>query len=259
MAAIERESNAFRTALEFCPPDAAVPTCPQWTADDLLWHLTQVHAFWAEILRSGAITDADSEAIDAAAPQRPLTRSAMLEAFDQHTDALLAELARRSDDEPAWFWLSTATTVGSTRRMQAHEALMHRIDAELAAGGAVSDIDAALAADGIGHVFEMMWAWWGTLPGFGFAPASGPVELRCVDADRSWLVQPGRWQGRGQSGRDYDQPGAILVDSGKAAASFTGTLAELDRWLWGRGPEPSSDGDPASIEAMRAAQSVGMQ
>lgn len=260
LAAIGRESDAFRTALEFCPPDAAVPSCPGWTADDLLWHLTEVHAFWAGILRSGAFTDEESEAIDAAAPQRPLTRSAMLDAFDEHTDALLAELAARNDAEPAWFWLSTAKTVGSTRRMQAHEAMMHRIDAELAAGGEVGDLDAELAGDGISHTFEVMWAWWGTLPGFGFTAASGPVALQATDLGRSWLVQPGRWRGTGHSGKQYDQPGAILAhNGGDPVASFTGTAADLDRWLWGRGPEPASTGDASAIEAMRAAQEVGMQ
>ena len=32
--------------------DTRVPTCPDWTADDLLWHLAEVQWFWGEIVRS---------------------------------------------------------------------------------------------------------------------------------------------------------------------------------------------------------------
>lgn len=49
------------------------------------------------------------------------------------TDLLLGQLARRADDEPAWFWFAADRTVGAIRRMQTHEATVHRVDAELAA------------------------------------------------------------------------------------------------------------------------------
>jgi hypothetical protein len=42
-----------------------------------------------------------------------------------------------------------AVTVSWVARRQAHEALIHRTDAELAAGVTVTRADAALAADGV--------------------------------------------------------------------------------------------------------------
>ena len=52
---------------------------------------------------------------------------------------------------------------------------------------------------------------------------------------------------------------AVLVESGEPAATITGTAEELYRWLWGRGDEPASSGDAASLDALREAQAQGMQ
>ncbi len=255
--AISVQTDLFLEAIARTRPSEWVPTCPDWDADELLWHLTRVHAFWAAILREEARTDADSEAVDGGLPERPGTRQATIEMLRRETADLVAELERRSDDDPAWFWLDTAQTVGSTRRMQAHEAFVHRVDAELTAGIEPSGVDSDLAADGVAHAVSVMWAWWGTLPGFTFEPTAGIVEL-CAPG-QSWLVQPGRWRGVGQSGKEYDQPGAQLVDRGTPAASLTGDAVVLDLWLWGRGPEPAADGDEESLVALREAQQVGMQ
>ena len=256
---IATESERFIAAIEDTQPEDRVPTCPEWSADDLLWHLTEVHGYWAAILREGAQTEAESEAVDASLPARPADRETTVELFNAQTAELLAELGQRADTDPAWFWLETAKTVGSTRRMQAHEALMHRVDAELTAGLESASIEADVAADGIAHAFEVMWAWWGTLPGFGFVEVGGPVELVASDLGRRWLVQPGRWQGTGQSGKHYDQSGAVLIDAGEPIAQVSGTAEQLDRWLWGRGAEPDLSGDAGSLDALRAAQAQGMQ
>lgn len=258
-AVIAAETERFIGAIERSDPSRAVPTCPDWTSDDLLWHLTEVHAFWTRILRDRVQTDAETEAAEASKPPRPDGRAETIALLRDETEALLGELRGREDDEPAWFWLATAKTVGSTRRMQAHEATMHRVDAELVAGLDSAPLDAELAADGVAHALEVMFAWWGTLPGFEFRPAGGAVELAAPDLGRSWLVQPGRWVGVGESGTSYDEPGVVVAGEAEAAASITGTAEALDRWLWGRGPEPSASGDAGSLDGVRAVQAEGMQ
>ena len=62
-----------------------------------------------------------------------LTDEALLARRASATEALLSQLAARADDEPAWFWYSAVQGVGITRRMQTHEATIHRVDAELTA------------------------------------------------------------------------------------------------------------------------------
>lgn len=256
MTAIRRESDRFAEVLTGIERGVRVPTCPDWDADDLLWHLTEVHVLWARVLRDGAQTDADAEALEADAPQRPGDRAAVLRLFAQWTDVLLDELARRPDDDAAFFWLDTARTVGSTRRMQAHEATIHRVDAELAAGLPVSSIDPVLAWDGVRHAVGVMWAWWGTLDGFTF-DSRGLVELR-VDGLEPVLVEVGRWQGVGQSGKTYDVPSARLASSGTPAVTVSGTAEQLDLWLWGRGEEPAASGDDGVLGALREAREQGM-
>lgn len=259
MRAIVEESDRFIRAIQASEPDARVPTCPDWDSDDLLWHLSEVHAFWAGILRDGALTDEECEAVESSKPERPADRSSTIELFRDQTTALVAELDKRQDAEPAWFWLDTAKTVGATRRMQAHEALMHRVDAELTAGIDSAAIDPELAADGIAHAVEVMWAWWGTLPGFEFRPVAGVVELQASDLGRAWQLQPGRWVGVGQSGTAYDEPGAVLTSGAGARATVTGSAEQIDRWLWSRGAEPETTGDEASLAALREVRSQGMQ
>lgn len=260
LTVIEDESERFLATVLAADPGARVPTCPDWTASDLLWHLTEVHAFWAGILGSGAVTEEESDAVDAAKPARPDSAEATAEIFREQTAELLAQLRRRSDDEPAWFWLDTAQTVGSTRRMQAHEATMHRLDAELAAGVPTTPVSSPeLAMAGLAHGVEVMWAWWGTLPGFTFVPTGGPVELFGEDLGVGYVVQPGRWQGVGQSGKSYDEPGAVAAPGATPVARVSGTAEQLYRWLWGRGERPSATGDETSLAALTEARDSGMQ
>lgn len=256
---IRTETQRFAEAVSAADPAATVPTCPDWTAADLAWHLTEVHAFWARILASGALSDEDSEAVEADKPPRPDDLAATLELLDRETVALLEQLDKRVDEQPAWSWFATDQTVGFTRRMQVHEAVMHRIDAELVAGRTPTPIDPEVAADGIRQATDVMFAWWGTLPGFEFAPSDHLVALTLADAERTVLVRPGRWRGAGQSGKSYDEPGLLRITDLPPTAGFAGTAEELDRWLWGRGPEPESDGDAAALDAVRAVQAAGIQ
>lgn len=258
LALINSETDRFIAVLRDVDPQAPVPTCPEWTAADLLWHLTEVHAFWAHILASGAVTDEESEQVEAGNPARLDDRAAVVELLEAETAALVGELAAREDAQPAWSWFAADQTVGFTRRMQMHEATMHRVDAEAAAGVASAPITLEVAADGIAHAIDVMLAWWGTLPGFTFEPSAGVVELRPSDAEPR-LVVGGRWRGTGQSGKSYDEPGITFASEAEPVATISGSAEELYRWLWGRGPEPSASGDESALDAVRAAQAQGMQ
>ncbi|MFT4297216.1 MAG: DinB family protein [Micropruina sp.] len=256
---IKAETKRFVEAVTAADPAAAVPTCPEWTAADLLWHLTEVHGFWARILASGVLADADAEAIQGEKPARPGDLAGTVALLDAETDALIEQLDKRVDEQPAWSWFDTDQTVGFTRRMQLHEAVMHRLDAELVAGRTPTPIDPEVAVDGVRHAIDVMFAWWGTLPGFEFAPSDAVVALTLTDVERTVLVRPGRWRGVGQSGKSYDQPGIVRVTDLPPDAGFAGTAEAVDRWLWGRGPEPEADGDPAALDAVRAVQAGGIQ
>jgi uncharacterized protein (TIGR03083 family) len=230
LAVLEAESGRFLDTLAGCDLDAEVPSCPGWHAADLLWHLAEVHGFWAQIV-DGLLTDPSA----ADAPERPPGPALHAFAIARRAD-LLGALARRSPTDRCWSWSELGSDVGWVARRQAHEALIHRTDAELTARAPVSTPDAALAADGVDELIRGFlvgvpeWASW--------SPDGATVALTCTDVGARYVLELGRMTGTSPaSGRTYDLDAAELRDgsSTSADAEVSGNAWDLDRWLWGRG------------------------
>ncbi|WP_134741716.1 maleylpyruvate isomerase family mycothiol-dependent enzyme [Nocardioides sp. 503] len=254
---LRSDSARFRDVLAGCDPAARVPACPDWDAADLLWHLAGVQRFWAGRIRSRPAAPTEADFADQ--PARPATYDGLLAYFDEHSASLLAELAAADPAEPAWSW-APEQTVGFTFRRQAHEALIHRLDAEQTARqatGEVTDLDPALAADGVAELLDVMYG--GEAPAWGRLDlGEGLVQVELIDVGESLFVRPGTLHGTDpESGKAYDGPHLLLVEPGEAAALVRGRAADLDAWLWKRrsadGIEVS--GDRAVHEAMLAAVS----
>ena len=95
VAHIREETERSVAALTSVDPEQSVPTCPDWTADDLLWHLAEVHEFWAAILESGGTAEEQVMAIEESRDARPAERDALLARRASATEALLSQLAAR--------------------------------------------------------------------------------------------------------------------------------------------------------------------
>lgn len=247
---VRSESARFRDALAACDPDARVPSCPDWTAADLLWHLATVQHWWAEVLEA---RPAEPEEVE---PARPETWDELLAAFDRWSSDLVAALEAADPSDAAWNW-SDDHTVGFILRRQAHEALVHRVDAELAAG-LTSDVDPVLAADGVHEVLAVMYGGcppWGT-----WEPGEQLMRVDSTDTGEEVWLRFGTFSGTDpDSGRSYvaeedfhvvEAPGLdvepeVVVD---------GPAAALDLWLWSRGDdaEISVAGDEATYARFRA-------
>ena len=108
--------------------EVAVPTCPGWSASDLVRHVAQV---------------------------------------DEHKIAS-TELQRvHEPTDPSPTWWPDDQTVGFWARRMAHETAIHGADAELAFGPA-TPLDAALAVDGIDEILKIMLAGdWSEAPSPG--------------------------------------------------------------------------------------------
>lgn len=253
---IARESARLADVLAAADPAAPVPTCPGWSATDLLTHLVRVHDFWAHVVGDG-LDDAGVAAFEADRPAPPTDRDALLAARADATARLLAALAERGPSDPAWSWFPLDRTVGFTWRMQTHEATMHRIDAELTAGLPVSPIDDVVAGEGIDHVLDVMWAWVPTV-----APAGAPVvELVATDDPRTWRVTPFTFTGEAFGHTVADHPVACRAAdeaSGPVVAQVTGPVAQLDRFCWNRRGDVVTSGDAAALAALRAAAEAGI-
>ncbi|HEX6874771.1 MAG TPA: maleylpyruvate isomerase family mycothiol-dependent enzyme [Nocardioidaceae bacterium] len=231
LAHLREDSARFVSVLRDAPADAEVPTCPDWAADDLLWHLGEVQWFWATVVR-----DAPSTPDEIQHPERPADRDGLLAFFDDATKELQTALGNVDPSEHRWTW-AEEQTAGFIRRRQAHEALIHRVDAELTADVQRAPVDPELASDGVDEALRIMF---GGCPPWGeISPKHGTtLRVRTTDTGRSWLVTLAAFNGTDPDGKAYrDEPAIVVADEDtgeETAATIEGTAADLDCWLWGR-------------------------
>ncbi len=248
------EANRFSDVLAQADPEAQVPTCPEWTAADLAWHLTEVHLFWAAILAQDP-KPSDLAVIEASKPQRPDTIAATLSIREQATTDLVHQLQNLGDDVPRWSWWEPDQSVGFSRRMQTYEATIHRVDAELCAGVPVSPICEPVAAGAIDHVVDVMRAWH---PDFSSPSVIATADIRASDTAHRWIVEIAHWSGADPDTGQHSS-GTFLRRSpgpnpgatpGTENVTATGSVNDLALWVWGRERAATA---PITIEGEAAA------
>jgi uncharacterized protein (TIGR03083 family) len=243
------ESGRFATAIEGAPLNDPVPPCPGWSIADLIWHLTEVQDFWGKVV-AGGIRDPE----EVVRRKRP-TESELLETFRVCSRQLIEALRTHDSDEAVWTWASDRS-VAFVRRRQAHEALIHRVDAEVAAGLPITPINPDLAGDGIDEMLNVML---GGIPEWGAFTADGRhLRIDAVDSGvsgTSWVAALGRFTGTSpSSGTTYDLDAAIIGTApDDPDAVISGRAADLDLWLWGRGSlaELTVVGDRGQVDRLR--------
>ena len=247
---IRDESGRFRAVLADCDPGARVPSCPDWNAADLLWHLATVQRWWAEVV---AARPARPEEVE---PPRPTSYGELLALFDQWSADLSTALEAADPAEEAWNW-SEDHTVAFLLRRQAHEALIHRVDAELTAG-LPSEVDPLLASDGVHEVLDVMY---GGCPAWGsWEQGEGLVRVDTTDTGEEFWLRFGTFTGtspnNGQSYSGDEDFHVVAAPGGDVEPDVVvdGPAAALDLWLWSRGDdaEISVVGDRAVYDRFRA-------
>jgi uncharacterized protein (TIGR03083 family) len=249
MTHLRSESDRFASLVSSNDPDGAIPSCPGWTVTDLAWHLAEVQWFWGTVVgqRLDGPDGAENEK-----PERPAGHDSVVSLLEQATNRLVDSLEKAADDEAVWTWAADRT-VGFVRRRQAHEALIHRVDAELGAGE-LPVIDPDLAGDGADEILEHMIG--GVPPWATFHPDGETIRITATDVGRKWGVAHGRMVGRSpNTGKSYDIPAASVgIDAGDPGTTIEGAAADLDLWLWGRGAVDKLTvvGDRGVVDRLRA-------
>jgi len=213
------EAARLRAALAAADPVAKVPSCPEWTAADLLDHVVEVYDDKTQCMRLLR------EPTGADRLDRPGTG---LERFDAALADLLAAFAERGPDSLAYTWYGPDQSVGFWIRRMAQETHIHRVDAELTARQPISPIDPALALDGIDEMHTVMLAW-GSRAYRRWVAGTLTANLGLVVAldagSRAWTFRFG--------------PDGIDAESGiaeDAQATLTGAPGDVLLWLWRRVP-----------------------
>ena len=257
LAHIRRESTRFATCLANTDPIARVPSCPDWNAADLLWHLTEVQLFWATIVRDRLD---DPDAAEAQKPERPTEAPAALALFDRATNELIDALTKTPADTAVWTW-SPIQTAAFVARWQATEAAIHRVDAELVRGER-TPIDAALATDGVDAVVRFQYGW---LPDWAQSEPTGIFgAIETTDTGASLRFELVHYEGTSpNTGKHYVEDVVVVRDGTSAPSAFTvrGPAAELETWLFGRDPRGTieTDGDGGAIARFEEVVSRGIE
>jgi uncharacterized protein (TIGR03083 family) len=183
--------------------------------------------------------------------------------FDRALAELRPELAERPLDASTGGWFKPDRTVGFWVRRMAQETVVHRVDAELAAGLPVSPIPADLAVDGVDELLALFLPYAVDAWGDSFADildASPGRRLLLKTDGASWLVSTG--PGAVAVCRDPGQPDTS-VDA-VADATVSGSPEALLRWVWNRetpgAPSGTTvSGDGAAVDELRRCLVVAAQ
>ncbi|PRX45519.1 uncharacterized protein (TIGR03083 family) [Prauserella shujinwangii] len=196
-------------------------------------HIARVHS-WT--VAAGA--DPSGENVRAGTP--PDDWDALLAWWEEQREAL-RKMFTAGPDAPAWLSFGNYTrTVGSWARRQAHEAAIHRIDAELARGGGTVQFDPAFAGDGIDELLAMLV--WGRRDWSAFA-ADGTVLVHAEDIGRLWTLR--LLPGKAPRLADTEQPFEPDV-------TVEGSADAVYRAVWRRPSAASVTGDAALLEPLAA-------
>ena len=214
--------------------DVPVPWILEWRTRDLVGHLGTVHRWATHIVRAGT-----TEPPPAESRQTPPADGNLLEWYETGLVELVATLRTVPPDSPAWHMSPEAEKVAASwARRQAHELVVHRMDLENAAGVALTDVEAALAEDGVDELLGIVLPRWAhTEP---LSRANATVGVGCTDTGRRWSVCVAR--------------GEVTVQpewTGREDAHVRGDATALLLHLWGRPAAVAVDGDHAAEALLR--------
>lgn len=214
---IRDNARRFADAVRAAGVDAKVPTCPDWTVADLARHQGRVFRWISEMVETKAQEYVDRRPFEEQARQEePL---ASLESGAEHA---LAVLGSADPETPVWNWFGNAP--GPARfwfRRLAHETVIHRVDAEAAAGRAgTSTVEPAeLAADGIDEYLDFLPLRAGGGRG---VPLSGSYHFHTTDVAGEWVVV------------FADDGVTVRREHAKADVAVRGPASELELFLYNR-------------------------
>ncbi len=246
-AEIEASTAGLAEILAERDQSLPIPTCPEWTLRQLVTHVGRAHRWAAEITR----TRSDAfipfrEVPDGKLPDDPAEQRAWLRAGA----ARIVDAVREADSDLVWSFSGPAPASFWMRRM-AHETLVHRTDAQIAAGVEPEPvIDAEVAADAIDEWLTLLTG--GILGNADHRtealPAGAALHIHATDDGPGGR---GEWMIRHDAGGLTVEPG-----HGKGDAALTGPAASLLLVLMRR--RPASDpavtvyGDSAVVDGWLA-------
>jgi len=213
--ALIAENASLADLLREADLSTPVPTCPEWTLDQLMRHVGRGDRWCTQIVAEQSAESIDPRTVSGG--KQPAERDGQIAWLHDGPRALLDAVAQTGAETPVWTFLGPRPA-GWWIRRRLHETAVHRADAALALGVGF-DIDPAVAADGITEYLERVViradAAGGELP----LEDGRSLHLHATDLG---LGAAGEWTIRGR-------PRGIVVghEHGKATAALRGPARDL--------------------------------
>lgn len=236
-------------------PTARVPSCPEWTATDLVRHVGQVYAHKTQAIVAAAPGSEPEWPPKGTSDEEPF--ALLNRAFAE----LRTAIETREPEDPSGTWYAPDQTVGFWIRRMAQETAIHRIDAELAAGGPITPVPDDLAVDGIDELLKVFTAYavteWSDY--FREPLAGSPGRTYEVRAEGETVTT---WRIRTGAGPTFTVEEA--AGAGPADVTLSGTPEALLRDLWNRADAGETSqvritGAPEAVEELRACLRISTQ
>ncbi|MGX1027816.1 maleylpyruvate isomerase family mycothiol-dependent enzyme [Streptomyces sp. SAI-097] len=175
---------------------ATVPTCPDWTLEDLVRHVGRALRWTALIVGTRAERDLPVDRAPGAEGPAASGDAVALDAWlAESGEVVVGALREAGPDARAWSWAGV-DTAGFWARRATHELVVHGADAALAAGLPPRAVAPEVAADAIDEWLDIVRFVQRALPGAAAnelrAPGSS-LHLHATDTpaelNAEWLIE----------------------------------------------------------------------
>ena len=242
LAVLAAEATALAAAADEAGLDAAVPTCPGWTVNDLVLHIGEVHR-WATAAVASRATRLGDMPGDSRGPLPE--RADTIDWFCRGAVTLRDTLAAA---DPSVEYAAFLTDPPTPRllfwaRRQTMETTVHRVDAESALDRCTA-LGPDIALDGIDEFLT------------GFLPRSRtPLH---ADTPHCLLVAPNYSDQRWTISISNDLP-VTMRRATDADCTVSGTASDIYLALWNRGSLDALtiEGDRSAIDLLRDNVRIG--
>jgi uncharacterized protein (TIGR03083 family) len=199
--------------------DAPVPTCPKWTVAGLAEHQGRIFRWVSALVETGSQTFIHPDTLEKLdEDEDPITW------LEEGAEQLLAVLGDADPDAKVWNWFDGAPAPARFwHRRMAHEVVVHRADAEAAAGRESQVEPVELAADGIDEFLHFLPA---RTKNQDLRPLAGSYHFHTTDVPGEWVVVFTSWGV------------TIRREHAKADVAVRGPASDLELFLYSRrGPD----------------------
>ncbi len=213
--------------------DQPVPSCPDWTMADLVFHLGRVQGTFHG-LGTGTVRPEDITA-----PERP-PDAELIDWFRAGVASLVDGLGAQDPAAERWNWTGVDQTAGWIQRRMAQEAALHAWDGRQAVGFD-EPVAADVAADGIDEFLDVFVG----VTGPAFTGPTRSIHLH-VTGDAA-PDEPGEWLlSFGEGTTQLDRVHA------KGDVALRGPASDLLLVLWGRRSVEVADvvGDASVVDLL---------